>query len=129
MAKKYQSTIEFIMIFTLVLAALIVILFITTERVEDINQEILEVEVRMVLNSIVTKLNTVVLEGNGFSSNLTLPQQIVNMDYSVQIQSNYVTITLLNITYIDNILTENVIGSLQKGVNVIRNVNNNVVIG
>ena len=129
MEKKCQSTIEFIMVFTLVLAALIVILFISSEKVQDINSEMVEVEARKVLSKIVTKLNTVVLEGNGFSSNLTIPQQILNMNYTIQIQSNFVTITLQNITYIDNILTDNVTGTLQKGVNVIRNINNNLVIG
>lgn len=120
-----QVSVEFMMIMMLLLGAIAIITTVSFTKSNDIETLSLQREAGNTLSEISTKINTVYLEGNGFSSNITLPDRIRGFNYTITTQSNFVIITILDISYSKTILT-NVSGTLVHGENKIRNVNGEV---
>jgi CheY-specific phosphatase CheX len=123
-----QVAIEFMVIFAIFLVAVTISLFFVWENTSRMNRATLESETRVVANAIAGKLDTVYLEGDGFSTNLTVPQLISGMNYTLELTAGTVWVTLENRSYGRVVLPSNISGTLRKGVNVLRNSNGMIVI-
>jgi len=123
-----QSAIEFMMIFMIFLLLLSIGALVSMEKTKEISNSQIGLEITKVLNDAVNKINIAFLEGSGFSMNLTLPENIFGMTYSIDTESNYILLTFNNITYSKHILTQNITGNLSPGTNLIRNENGEIII-
>jgi hypothetical protein len=125
---KAQVAIEFMVIFAIFLVAVTISLFFVWENASEMNTAAIESETRVVVNAIAGKLDTVYLEGDGFSTNLTVPQLISGMNYTLELTAGTVWVTLENRSYGRVVLPSNISGTLRKGVNILRNSNGMIVI-
>lgn len=128
MSKKAQAATEFLILFMILMAALTVAMYMSIQRSSDLTNTKIGLESMNVLNDASSKINIAFLEGDGFMINLTLPDQIFGRNYTSTIQSNYISLLVVNITYFKALITENITGSLEKGVNLVENRNGVVVI-
>jgi uncharacterized protein (UPF0333 family) len=128
MRQKSQASIEFIIIFMILMLALTVATYMSAERSYSITKTEIGLETLKVINDISNKVNMAFLEGHGFMINLTLPEEIFGRDYIVGIYSNYISLEVDNTTYFKSLITENITGSLEKGPNLIENKNGVIVI-
>lgn len=128
---KSQSVAEFIVIFGIFLAALIVITLVSWSRIEDMSQSKKDMEIERVLVYTSDKINTAYLIGNGFSTNMTLPETILNFNYTADIQNGMLLLNITGMIYSKQLLTTNitVARSLdQKGPYVIKNNKGEIII-
>jgi len=125
---KSQSSIEYIVIFTIFMSALILTAFMSIQRTQNINEARLALKAESIVNEISEKINMVVMEGDGFQINLTLPSNILGSTYNITIASNSVALKVSDITYIRPLLTSNITGVPEAGTNLIRNDNGEIVI-
>ena len=124
-----QSAMEFIMIFTLLIAALCVAAWVSLERTREMNAAKIQLEANNMLNDVSEKINTAFLEGSGFSVRLNLPEKLLGRDYLIQVYSNYVYLDFAGTTYVKQLLTKNITGSFVNGENTVRNKNGIIMIG
>ncbi|MBI4020335.1 MAG: hypothetical protein HY367_03300 [Candidatus Aenigmarchaeota archaeon] len=123
-----QAAVEFLALFIIVLAGLAVASAVSLQKTQAIYQAQTGIEAGKLLTSVSTKINSAFIEGDGFSINMTLPQDIFTYDYSIALDTNHVIITVANNSYFRDLLTENITGTLGKGANTITNVNGEIVI-
>lgn len=126
--RKAQAAIEFLILFIILMIALTAATFMTVQNSRDLTETKISLEVTMLLNDASNKINMAFLEGPGFMINLTLPGQIFSLNYTIYVQSNYMSINIQNTTYFKSLLTDNITGSLNKGVNLVRNRDGEIVI-
>ncbi len=125
---KAQVAIEFMVLFTIFLAAVIIVLFMVWNNVLSINTATNDIEFRKVLDKIGGKIDTVYLEGDGFQTNVIIPYSVSGMSYPVDFNDGLLWITVQNRTYTRRLLTNNVSGIFKKGMNTLNNVNGVVMI-
>lgn len=126
--RKAQAATEFLVLFIILMIALTSATFMTVEKSRDLTDIKIALEVTKLLNDASNKINMAFLEGTGFMINLTLPEQIFSLNYTIYIQSNYMSVEIQNITHFKSLLTDNITGTLKKGVNFVQNKNGVVVI-
>jgi len=110
-----QSAFEFMFIFGIFLAALIVGTWISFSKVTEIDRYQKQMEVDYVLTSVAEKINTVWLEGMGFSTNVTLPEKISDAGYTISHDQNYIFISTGGYEYTKTIATNNLTGNFTAG--------------
>ena len=115
-------------IFVLFLVIMSIILVFTWRNTVNIVQSKFDLEARRVLDDISNRIDTAFLEGDGFSINITVPQDILGTNFSLMIHENRVLLELRNNTYSRTLLTKNITGTLSKGVNVIGNTQGEIII-
>jgi hypothetical protein len=125
---KAQASIEFMFIFILFVSVLVVVMVSVIQNNEAIFILRQNLEAEQTLSFAKGKLDTAFLEGDGFSSNFTLPQQIMGFNYIIGISSNFLFLEMNNQTYSKILLSRNVTGTLRKGENRIININNLLVV-
>jgi len=125
---KCQTSAEFMIIFVLFLVIMSIILVFTWRNTVNIVQSKFDLEARRVLDDISNRIDTAFLEGDGFSINITVPQDILGTNFSLMIHENRVLLELRNNTYSRTLLTKNITGTLSKGVNVIGNTQGEIII-
>jgi hypothetical protein len=125
---RAQTSIEFMVLFGIFLAAILVMVFVVWSYVFEINASTTDLNANAFLNRVSSKVDTVFLEGHGFSVNFTLPETVLGMNYSVEIERGFVFLNLSSRIYTRRIATKNVTGDLKTGKNIIENVNGIVVI-
>ncbi len=118
---RAQTSTEFITMFMVLLAALVIISIVSYSQINAVGRYQFDVEVEKILSEIELKINTAFLEGDGFIINMTLPDRIFSRDYSVGIGGNEVILSVEGITYTKKVLTKDITGVPQKGLNTIRN--------
>lgn len=126
--RKAQAATEFLVLFMILMIALTSATFMTVERSRDLTDIKISLEVTKLLNDASNKINMAFLEGPGFMINLTLPEQVFSLNYTIYIQSNYMSVEIQNTTHFKSLLTDNTTGTLKKGVNLVQNKNGVVVI-
>ncbi len=119
---------EYMVIATILLVAMIVVSIMSFQSVREFSRIRLDTETESVLNNIGGTIDLAVMEGDGFRTNVTLPQTILDYDYEIGVASNIVFINVKNITYTRYMLSSNITGSLAKGVNLVENRNGEIVI-
>ena len=117
---KGQGSVEFIMILSILLVMLAAIAVASTAKTRDINAYAFQREADSVLGYAGSKINTAYLEGDGFETNITLPERIMGFDYNVSVEDDYLVINSSGMGY-SKLLATNVSGQLAKGLNVVRN--------
>lgn len=125
---KVQTSLEFMIVFMVLLAAMGVFLGFNFQKSreffflnEDLNADAL-------LQKIKIKLDSVFLEGNGFVTSLYLPADVSGANYSVIVSKNFVTIISTSSAHTKPLLTSNVTGTLRAGKNTLTNVLGGIVI-
>ncbi len=126
---KAQSAFEFIFIFGIFLSALVVGMWVSSTKTAEISEYNRNLLIDDLLLKVTEKINTAWIEGEGFSTNVTLPVRVANSDYEINVTSNFVIMTVSGNHYIRGIITENVTGNFTiGGVNTLRNTGNAVEI-
>lgn len=115
-------------IFGIFLVAIMTLVFVVWDYVLDINVSTIDLNANSFLDVVSGKVDTVFLEGSGFSANLTLPEKIFGMNYSLNIRNGFLFLNISSRIYTKRLLTRNVTGNIKKGYNIIENVNGVVVI-
>jgi hypothetical protein len=126
--RKGQVTVEFVLILMVLLLALNVAAVVSYEKTEEIGKHKVNFESRRILDDTAGKINTAWLEGDGFESTLDLPQDLMGLDYSLEIRSNLLILYCENQTYSKYLLTQNVTGIPGPGQNSLKNLEGEVVI-
>ena len=112
---KLQTTFEFIFITGMLVAALIMgawFSWIQTSNISDTENSLIIGEF---LSSVSGKINTAWLEGEGFSSNVTLPMTIAGQPYELNISDNYLVVKLLGEEHMNVLITNNLTGNFTIG--------------
>jgi len=119
---KAQGTMEFVMIFVILLLALSLGAWMSLQKSAEISRAKLALESGMILDDVAGKINTALLEGSGFRVKAFLPDKISGIDYSIAVRANTVVISFSSgIDYFKKFLTQNITGSFVRGVNIIEN--------
>ena len=125
---KAQASMEFMLIFIILLIVLSVAIITNLEKITEITSAKTQKDIQSTLSKSATTINTVFLEGDGFSINLTLPETISGYDYEMLTDSNYLIIEFQNSTYSEKLLTANITGVFSKGTNKIKNEGGRILI-
>lgn len=125
---KAQISTEFMLLFMFFIGVLAFSMVYVIQNIQDTSASTLRIEADKTLFMVKSKLETAFLEGDGFSTNFTLPQRIMGFDYSVNISSGFLFMGIKNDTYSDPLITKDITGVPRKGENVLRNVNGRLVI-
>ncbi len=118
---KAQASVEFVLIFMFLLVALIIGFMISFSKTNEVSQSQIKLEADRILIQASNTINTVYLEGPGFSTTVTLPQTILGLNYSMQIDSNRLLLFCNNKIFSKPILTRNVTGNIIPGPNLMEN--------
>ena len=125
---KAQVSIEFMLLFIFFMGIMAVMMVYVLQNVEETSSSTAGLEAQETLSFLKSRIDTAFLEGDGFSANFTLPQQIMNQNYSVGIDAGFVLIEINNMTYSTPIITKDITGTPRKGGNLLKNVNGTLVI-
>lgn len=125
---KAQLAVEFMIIFAAFLLALTFVVLATWNNIVNIDKSSMDFEANRILNLISNRINTVYLEGDGFSIGLVVPGKIGVYDYTTQFEGSMIWLTVNQISYSRRLLTSNITGSIQDGTNTLKNVNGEIVI-
>jgi len=126
--RKAQSSVEFMLIFMLLLLVLALAAWISGTKTTEINTIEKNLEIGRVLDDMKNTIDTVYIEGNGFSTQLEMPYKIYDLNYTMMIYRNQVLIDVEGFTYSKVIMTYNVTGNFSYGKNYLKNENGFVVI-
>jgi hypothetical protein len=126
--RKAQVSVEFMLLFIFFIGLLALAMVYAMQNLQGVYSSTMGLEAGKVLSSVKSKLDTAFLEGDGFSTNFTLPQQIMSVDYSVNISSGFLLIEVANATYSNPLITKDITGTPRKGENALKNVNGRLVI-
>lgn len=119
---KAQSAFEFMFIFGIFIAAVILGIWFSWTKTTDISMEMEKLEAEGVLNLVSGKIDTVWLEGQGFRTNVTIPMKILNQNYTLNVTSNYLMLNFTGTIYIKPLITSNITGNLTAGkINMVTN--------
>ena len=125
---KAQVALEFIIIFGVFLVALILVTLSAWGNVMNINKSTIDFESVRILNLAANRMNTVYLEGDGFSIGLVIPEKIGNFNYTINIEDNTLWLEINELSYSKRLLASNITGTLSKGTNTIKNMDGGLVI-
>lgn len=125
---KAQVAIEFMIIFATFLLALTLIALAAWNNIVNTNESALNYEANRILNLATGRINTVYLEGHGFSIGLVIPEKIGVHDYTFEIEGTNMFISVEGVSFSKRIITPNITGILNKGENTLENVNGVVVV-
>ncbi len=124
-----QSAFEFMFIFGIFLGAVLIGAWVSQMKTAEILKAQKDLEIDDLMTSVTDKINTAWLEGEGFSTNLTMPSRVAGTAYSVNVSANHVTLFIGDDYYIRPLVTANVSGGLVTGaVNRLENTGGAVVI-
>lgn len=123
-----QISMEFMLLFMLFMVAVAIAVIVSTYRSYEISQAQIDLSANDILDRAAGRINNAFLEGDGFSTTVRLPESILMMNYTIDIESNEVILYLEGRTYIAYLLTSNITGDIAKGTNLISNVDGEIVI-
>ena len=127
-SRKAQASMEFMALFILFLVAITFAMYVSIQRSAVIADAQISLESNKVLTSMTNKINTVYIEGDGFSMNVTLPERIFKINYTVSINSNEVILRIDGSSFIEQVITNNITGSFEKGTSRVTNNNNEIIV-
>jgi fluoride ion exporter CrcB/FEX len=113
---KAQIAFEYMFIFGIFMAAIIIGITFAWSKSLEVSNYRTRIEIDGLLITVTDKINTVWLEGEGFRTNITVPETVANQPYSLNVTSNYIIISVLEQDFTKPIITNNVTGSFTLGV-------------
>jgi len=126
--RRGQSSMEFLAMLVFLMIALVTVSYSILFKSTAIIDTQREMEANRLLKNAADKINTAFIEGDGFSINVTLPYRIYEEDYYIETSGNQIRITAFNKTYDRFMVTGNITGSFQGGLNRLENINGVVAI-
>ncbi len=113
---KAQIAFEYMFIFAIFMAAIIIGAAFAYTKSLEVESYRTNLEVDGLLTQVSDKINTVWLEGQGFSSNITVPETVADYSYTLNVTGNYLLLTVIEQDFIRPIITNNVTGNFSLGV-------------
>ena len=136
MVKKYgQASMEYILVMGIVMLIFMVVLMVIYEKNSEIVQTKIFLEAKVVTNSIATNINTISVQGDGYYKYFTIPEKLYGeTDYNITLYINSVELRWGDspdyyYTWSKSLITANVNGSVNKGLNKVINCDGTVYIG
>ncbi len=125
---KAQVALEFLVFFLIFMFLLLVVAVANFQKTGEIRvaREVIEADRLIALAA--DRINTVLLEGEGFSAALYLPESIGAANYSISINGSAAYIVLREKYYARRLMTDRVQGQLAPGSNTMRNSGGNIII-
>lgn len=120
---KGQASAEFMIVLMLMVALLTVLSITSMIKTDEVSINNMQREAEDVLRNVGDKINTVYFEGDGFMTNVTIPDRILGFDYNISVNSKFIIIEAGHQTF-SKVLFANVTnaGNFVKGTNNIKNV-------
>jgi hypothetical protein len=118
---KSQSTVEFMIIIAALLVGLAGAMYAGWAKSIEIGDVKTNLEAEKILNQVAGKINTVLMEGDGFRINMTLPEQVAGFNYTLEIQNYAIILDLSGRPYVSSVMVENISGDFSQGVNTLEN--------
>jgi hypothetical protein len=119
-----QSTIEFMILFSLLLFFFILILNILNDNISIKNEEKKRVLLQNVALSVRDEISFAAFSSNGYIRTFEIPSDIIGEDYLIYINENYLYYQMGDL--ISSYKIFKVTGDIQKGVNIIKKENETV---
>jgi hypothetical protein len=127
--RKGQSAFEFMFVFGVFVAALLLGVWVSAVKSGELDIYRKNLEIDDLMTTVTEKINTAWVEGEGFSSNLTIPYLVYSTPYEINITLNIVMLTVGDDKYMRPIITQNVTGTLRKAaVNTLTNMGDHIEI-
>jgi len=100
----------------------------TWNNIVNINDANTDFEARKMIDLAADRMNTAYLGGDGFSINLSLPETIMNQNYTLYPEGTLLWLEVNGNSFHRVLLTDNITGDISPGKNNLRNVNGGLVI-
>ena len=123
-----QAAIEFMLVLAVLIIVIIVALFFSWNKINEIRDLKIETEAGGVLANIKDAIEIAYIEGDGFAIMLSVPEKINSMDYSVKLEDGLIILNISQRIYMKSVAVKNITGNIKRGLNVIKNVNGSIVI-
>lgn len=123
---KAQVAMEFLIFFSIFIMILIIVFAVNFQKTAEIRASSESIEADRLIGLAADRINTVFLEGQGFSSELSLPPSVGAVNYSVSINGSIAYLVVREDYYQRTLMTSNVQGQLMPGRNIIRNSNGTI---
>jgi hypothetical protein len=102
-------------IFSVLLAATAFGIWVSSIKAGEVSEATAQLEIDDFLTSLSEKINTAWIEGEGFTTNVTIPATVAGMDYELNVTSNLITLVVGEKYYLKQLITTNVTGTFVKG--------------
>ena len=116
-----QAAVEFMIIFSAIIAILLAVLWASQSTIFSISEESRNAALEEALSSVKNALDRAYLAGDGYEENITLPYRIAGYDYEINISGNFLYANFSGTLKGKILLAENISGNLKKGENMIKN--------
>ncbi|MEK6945514.1 MAG: hypothetical protein AABW63_01850 [Nanoarchaeota archaeon] len=124
LVKKAQGVIEFIVLFGAALLFFVVIIATIQESQSQKNKEKERLIAQNVALDIQDEINLAAESSDGYERNFTTPDNIIGLDYTINVSQGYVFLTMGD--YVVDYNVVQVVGQIQKGNNLIKKENGTV---
>ncbi|MBN2331295.1 MAG: hypothetical protein JXC85_05770 [Candidatus Aenigmarchaeota archaeon] len=112
---KAQIAFEYMFIFGILMAAIIMGTAFAWSKSVEISNQMTRLEVDSLLIRVSDKINTAWLEGEGFSTNITIPEKVADSGFTLNVTSNFLVLSVLEQDFTRPIITKNVTGNFSIG--------------
>jgi hypothetical protein len=124
-----QASLEFFVLVSLLIIILIGVMYFSSSYYYQFNQLQIHSEANKISQSIASEINLALKAGDGYSRIFYIPEKILNaINFEINVTSYRVYVYWNGGSTQSVIYTKNIIGSLKKGENWIRNVNGEIYV-
>ena len=124
-----QASLEFFVLVSLLIIILTGVMYFSSSYYYQFNQFQIYSEASKISQSIANEINLALKAGDGYSRIFYIPERILNaIDFEINVTSYRVYVYWNGGSTQSVIYTKNIIGSLKKGENWIRNVNGEIYV-
>ncbi|MFH7880592.1 MAG: hypothetical protein QXI09_01120 [Candidatus Aenigmatarchaeota archaeon] len=118
-----QVSIEFVTLFILLISIFSLVFYYNLEYFKDINERKILYEAKIIADSIAKEIDIAANIGNGYSRVFYVKNKILGyIDYDI-IYSPYTVIIKWNNNYVESVTSvKEIVGKIEKGKNVIKNI-------
>ena len=121
--KKAQVSIEFIMVFGVLLFFTLIFILVIQENIEDKVHQRENILVKEIALTVQNEINLALQSGDGYLREFELPQKAGNLDYEINIDSGVVYIKTTNGRNALTIPVADVVGDINLTTNTIEKIN------
>jgi hypothetical protein len=125
---RSQVSIEAIILSSVLLFGVVVFASAMYLKTTSYSYSLVGFMANQILDKVVERIDTVVFEGDGFSTSLEVDQSILGEDYNISIIGNAVVLDFRKNTISKDLVAKSVTGSISKGRNWVSNQNGTIVI-
>ncbi len=109
--RKSQASIELLVFFSIAILIFSITYTVMLDRVQGIYDSKGRSEAAEIGDKLASELNTAISEGQGYSKNITLPQDIFGTGYNISIERGYVFIRWREKNVVARTIADNVTGN------------------